>query len=99
MAIVMTAETAAKLKLSELVDIDGFAQMAGVKPLSIHAYRKPYRKTKKGGQIIRVPVQNPVPEPVAYVGNVPVWTRRQVAKWLAGRPGQGARSDLDGTAA
>lgn len=80
MAIMLRAPKADKLRLSELVDVTGFAEMAGVKPLTIHAYRK----IEDRG----------VPDPVAYIGNVPVWTRKQVHAWLATRPGQGNRNDL-----
>lgn len=83
MAITLSDPTVAELKLSDLVDIVGFAQMCDppVQPLTIHAYRKR-------------PDRYAVPEPVAYIGNVPVWTRDQVTDWIAARPGQGARSDL-----
>ena len=35
-----------------------------------------------------------LPEPVAYVNGIPVWTRRQMERYLIERPGQDARTDL-----
>lgn len=69
------------LCLSELVDITGFAEICGVKPESMHAYRRSTR------------TQYHVPEPAAYVGATPVWTRDQAIEWNARRPGQGSRQD------
>lgn len=112
MAITLSEPKAANLRLSALVDIVGFAEMCGVKPLSIHAYRKKLGVARRklelaveqhGSQsreaaIARAALErakeHPVPSPVAHVGNVPVWTKKQVADWIAERPGQGARSDL-----
>jgi len=112
MAISLSAPSAARLRLSELVDIVGFAEMANVKPLSIHSYRKAaavaQRRLEQAvedhgskspealrarGALARAQ-ENLVPDPIAYIGNVPVWTRRQVADWMSTRPGQGTRSDL-----
>lgn len=82
MAIVYIAERARGLKLSELIDTEEFAEMVGVQAGTIHAYRKK-------------PERYEIPEPVAYIGSVPVWTRRQAVDWVNHRPGQGTRSDLD----
>lgn len=73
------------LRIEQLVDIDGFAHMCDLTPATLHAYR-------------RQPETYRCPDPVAWFGNVPVWTRRQIRDWMVLRRrtqvGQGHRSDL-----
>lgn len=93
MAIVISAPRGEKLRLEALVDTEMFADLAGVQPNTIHAYRKVRRVRPTNGESGKPRTEYNVPEPVAYVGGVPVWTRAQVYAWLDSRPGQGSRSD------
>lgn len=75
----------ASLRIEQLVDIDGFAKMCDLKPATLHAHRKR-------------PDIYQIPDPVAWFGNVPVWTRRQIRDWMVLRRrtqvGQGHRTDI-----
>lgn len=55
---------------NDLLTTDQVAELAGVKPMSIHQYRQ----------------RGAIPEPDQYVGRTPVWKRRTIDKWLAERP-------------
>jgi len=82
-------EKAGRLRLTDLVDIAEFAELAGVQPRTIHSYRHPANRREGGTTTLYN-----VPEPVAHIGQTPVWTRKQVDAWIKSRPGQGARVDL-----
>lgn len=59
----------------ELIDVTEVAELAGVAPATIHRY-------KHLGQL---------PEPTRYAGRSPMWRRKDIERWLASRPGQGAK--------
>lgn len=51
------------------VDIAAFAELAGLKPATIHTFRH----------------RGILPEPAFMAGRSPVWTRAQVDAWLESR--------------
>ena len=59
-----------RTSIHRLVATKGFAQMVGVKPDTISRY---------GALGI-------LPAPIAYVGNIPLWTRSQVKAWIKDHP-------------
>lgn len=71
--IVFSSPEVADLRVGDLIDAEQFAEMAGVKRMTIHAYKK---KPERYG----------LPEPVLWFAGVPSWTRQQAKEWLQDRP-------------
>ena len=71
---------APELRVDVVLTIGDVAELAGVSPATITAYRR------RGG----------FPEPQAVLARTPVWSRPVVEHWLASRPGNGWRTDLYG---
>jgi hypothetical protein len=71
-AIVLIGDDAADLRVGDLIDAEQFGIIAGVKRMTIHAYKKK-------------PDRYHLPEPVVYFAGVPAWTREQAETWLASR--------------
>lgn len=60
---------------SDLLDQAEVARLLGVQPSSLRAMlAQPERHRRIDG----------IPRPIRYVGNAPVWDRRQVEAWMAG---------------
>ena len=59
--------------MTEHLDVAAFAAAAGLKPATIHSFRH----------------RGILPEPAFYAGQSPVWTRKQVDKWLKTRRKRG----------
>jgi hypothetical protein len=55
---------------TDRLDTSAVAELAGVKPASIHRQR----------------LRGTVPEPDGYLGRTPWWYRRTIERWLATRP-------------
>src|SRR5262245_14790215 len=75
-------EAARRYRLEELVDLEDIARAAGVNRRTLHTYR------------FATKTDYNFPEPVAYIGITPVWTKDQARAWIAQRPGRGARVDM-----
>lgn len=58
----------------DYLTIADIAELLGVTPGTVHAYRS----------------RGYLPEPARLFGRTPVWTRAVIKKWAGGRPGQGA---------
>ena len=71
---------APELHVRAMVTISDIAEMVGVAPDTIAAYR--YRGY--------------LPEPQAVIGRTPVWSRPIIRHWLETRPGNGWRTDIYG---
>lgn len=71
---------APELHVRAMVTISDIAEMVGVAPDTIAAYR--YRGY--------------LPEPQAVIGRTPVWSRPVIRHWLQTRPGNGWRTDIYG---
>lgn len=71
---------APELHVRAMVTISDIAEMVGVAPDTIAAYR--YRGY--------------LPEPQAVIGRTPVWSRPVIRHWLETRPGNGWRTDIYG---
>ena len=71
---------APELHVRAMLTISDIAEMVGVAPDTIAAYR--YRGY--------------LPEPQAVIGSTPVWSRPIVRHWLQTRPGNGWRTDIYG---
>ena len=72
--------TAPELHVRAMLTLGDIAEMVGVARDTIAAYR--YRGY--------------LPEPQAFVGRTPVWSRPVVRHWLENRPGNGWRTDIYG---
>lgn len=72
---------APELHVRAMLTIADIAEMVGVEPDTIAAYR--YRGY--------------LPEPQAVIGRTPVWARPIVRHWLDTRPGNGWRTDIYGS--
>lgn len=73
MAIVFSDPAVAETRVADLIDAEQFGEMAGVKRMTIHAYKK---KPERYG----------LPEPALWAAGVPLWTRQQAEGWLKDRP-------------
>ena len=71
---------APELHVRAMLTISDIAEMVGVAPDTIAAYR--YRGY--------------LPEPQAVIGRTPVWSRPVIRHWLQTRPGNGWRTDIYG---
>ncbi len=71
---------APELHVRAMLTISDIAEMVGVAPDTIAAYR--YRGY--------------LPEPQAVIGRTPVWSRPVIRYWLQTRPGNGWRTDIYG---
>jgi hypothetical protein len=71
---------APELHASAMLTISDVAELLGVAPDTVAAYR--YRGY--------------LPEPQALIGRTPVWSRPVVHHWIQHRPGNGWRTDLYG---
>jgi predicted DNA-binding transcriptional regulator AlpA len=66
---------APELAPTRLLAVADVARLVGVSAATITAYL----------------CRGHMPAPVTRLGTSPVWSRRVITQWLAGRPGQGAR--------
>jgi hypothetical protein len=72
---------APELHVRAMLTISDIADMVGVEPDTIAAYR--YRGY--------------LPEPQAVIGRTPVWSRPVIRHWIQTRPGNGWRTDIYGS--
>lgn len=75
-----TVRTDKSIRLKDCVTLMDFAAEMGVEPATVRGYK----------------VRGELPEPVGFVGRIPVWTRAQMKRYVKQRPGQGFRRDLVG---